>query len=249
VFKPDDFNDGNPGLRGLGTDFNVGNGVFGTARQGGGVFGPSLYGLGDNAEDIDAIARSILSTSTKSTAAFDIQNEFRAWYDGLSWFGKDEDAMAKAVSYRSRFNAANVAGGGSAPAAAPPASSAAQPLTEAGIKAVQQTLSSALVSAGYNPIGVDGKVGAGTCGAIQWYQQKVNPAAGTQFAAICAAKKPWTAPSKKSSGGGTYTPPPVEIPAEPLQAGMGASGSTWAMIGGGALAIALAVVGKKKGWF
>jgi hypothetical protein len=278
VFKCDDFNDSNPGLsgvgalppraerafralsrgaipqHGLGEDYNVGNGVFGTGRDGGGVFGPSLYGLGSQSDDMEAIANYILSTSTVSVQAFDIQGEFRSWYNGLGPYDKNfsDDAMAKANSYRDRFNAANVRGGGSAAPNPPaPSGSAAQPLTEAAIKAVQTTLSAALVNAGYNPISADGKIGAGTCGAIAWYQQTVNPSAGAQFASVCATKKPWTAPSKKSSGGGYRPPTPVTMP-EPAQASMvptGMGAGTWAMIGGGALAIGLAVIGKKKGWF
>jgi hypothetical protein len=34
-----------------------------------------------------------------------------------------------------------------------------------------------------------------------------------------------------------------------MQAGMFGGAGTWAMIGGGVLAVGLAVVGKKKGWF
>ncbi len=251
VFKNTDFNDGNPGLRGLGTDVNVGNGVFGTARAGGGVFGPSLYGLGGQGDDIDAIASMILSTPTRSTAAFDVQAEFRSWYGSLGPFDKSfsDDAFAKAASYRERFNAANVSGSLSTAQPAP-AGSATQAVTEGATKAIQQTLSAALVNAGYQSITADGKIGPGTCGAIAWYQKTVNPAAGAQFAAACAAKQPWTAPTKKSAGGGGYTPPAAPVPVEPLQAGlMGGDSGTLAMIAGGALAIGLAVIGKKKGWF
>ena len=250
VFKCDDFNDGNPALRGLGNgDYNVGNGVFGTAKDGGGVFGPSLYGLGGQSDDIEAIASMILNTGTISPAAYDIQNQFRAWYGDLSTYDKNfsDDAMAKANSYRDQFNAANVpSGGGGAPA---PSGSASQPLTDAGIKAVQQTLSAALVNAGYNSLTADGKLGPGTCGAIAWYQQNVNASAGAQFASVCAAKKPWVAPSKRSAAV-AYRPPsaPAPVPVETAQASM-MGGSTWAMIGGGVLAIGLAVIGKKKGWF
>lgn len=250
VFKNDDFNDGNPALRGLGSDVNVGNGVFGTARDGGGVFGPSLYGLGSQGDDIDAIASMILSTPTVSTAAFDTQTEVRAWYSNLGPFDKSfsDDALAKAISYRDRFNAANVRGAPS-PTSTAPAGSATQPVTAEATKAIQQTLSAALVNAGYQPITADGKLGPGTCGAIAWYQSKVNPAAGAQFATVCATKKPWTTPTKKSSGGGS-APPAAPLAVEPVQAGMmGGDSGTWAMIAGGALAIGLAVVGKKKGWF
>lgn len=46
VFKPSDFNDANPGLRGLGELlWQTNRGVFGAERDGGGVFGP-LAGLG-----------------------------------------------------------------------------------------------------------------------------------------------------------------------------------------------------------
>ena len=258
VFKCDDFNDGNPALRGLNGDYQAGNGVFGTAKNGGGVFGPSLYGLNGQSDDIDAIANYILNTGTKSTAAFDLQSEFRGWYNNLGFYDKNfsDDAVAKATSYRERFNASNVAGGGGALAPAPaPSGSGAQPVTADATKAIQQTLNTALIAAGYKPIDADGKLGAGTCGAIAWYQQTVNPAAGAQFASACATKKPWTAPSKPSAYKApltttatlptTTTQPPAS---ETTKAGMMGAGA-WAMVAGGVLAIGVAVVGKKKGWF
>jgi hypothetical protein len=250
VFKPDDFNDGNCGLRGLGADYRVGNGVFGTARDGGGVFGPSLYGLGGQADDIESIAGMILRTGTVSTAAFDLQNEFRAWYDSLGPYDKnfDGDTLAKAVSYRDRFNAANVAGGKSS-AALPPSGSASQPVTKEAAIAVQTTLNAALTKAGYQPLTVDGNVGPGTCGAIAWYQQQGNPTAGAQFAAVCATKKPWKAPVRPSV---VPYKQPAAVPAAPVevaQAGMLGGAGTLAMIVGGGLAIGIAVIGKKKGWF
>lgn len=258
VFKCDDFNDGNPALRGLNGDYQVGNGVFGTANGGGGVFGPSLYGLSGAADDIDAIANYILNTGTISTRAFDIQTEFRNWYNGLSWFGKDDDALAKANSYRNQFNAANVAGGGGAapPAPGPTPAPSGDAFSKASITNLQQLLNATLVKAGYNPLTPDGSLGPGTCGAIQTYRQLTdNPQAGNTYDSICATKKPWRAPTKAGSGGGgggtpTYVAPPVApTPQQPtMQAGMMGAGA-WAMVAGGVLAIGVAVVGKKKGWF
>ena len=59
VFKPTDFNDGNPGLRGMGEVlFDAYDGVFGTPKDGGGVFGPSLYGLGQDCTLPDACVKA-----------------------------------------------------------------------------------------------------------------------------------------------------------------------------------------------
>ncbi len=256
VFKCNDFNDGNPGLRGLGADYKVGNGVFGNARNGGGVFGPSLYGLqggslGGQSDDIDAIANYILNTATVSPTAFDIQTQFRAWYKDLGPWDRNfsDDVPAKAAAYRRDFIAANVAGGGAAPAA-PTATAPSTDFSKATITNLQQMLNTALVKAGYSAISADGALGPGTCGAIQTYRQLTgNAQAGVSFDTACAAKKPWRMPTKASSGGG-YTPlSPATTPEEPMQAGMFGGVGTWAMIGGGVLAIGLAVVGKKKGWF
>jgi hypothetical protein len=243
-FKAGDFNDGNPALRGLGMLFNAENGVFGTEKNGGGVFGPSLYGLQGQSDDIQAIADAILSTGTHNAAAYDLQTQFRAWFDNLSAYDKtfSDDAMAQATSFRDRFNAAN-AGKSSAPA--PTAFTAAQ------VQNLQTMLNGALTAAGYNPIAADGKVGPGTCGAIKWYRTaKGIPTAGASFDGICSTKGS-TAPTKRSSGGGTYTPPATTPDAAPpaAQASAMPSAGTLAMIGGGVLAVALAVVGKKKGWF
>lgn len=257
VLKCDDFNDGNPALRGLNGDYQVGNGVFGTSQDGGGVFGPSLYGLAGQSDDIDAIANYILNTATVSTAAFDIQTAFRSWYNNLGPYDRNfsDDVMAKAASYRNQFTAANVAGGTApAPAAAPAGSGDA--FSKASIMNLQQLLSATLVQAGYSPLKADGALGPGTCGAIQAYRQITgNAQAGSTYDAVCATKKPWTAPTKAGAGGGTYAPPPsvarvpgAAVPQAPAQAGM-MGGGAWAMVVGGVLAIGVAVVGKKKGWF
>lgn len=254
VFKCDDFNDGNPALRGLGGDYSVGNGVFGTAQGGGGVFGPSLYGLGGAADDIDAIAQYILNTPTVSSAAFDIQTLFRGWYNALTWFSKDDDALAKANSYRDQFNAANVAGG-TAPAPAP-SGGGGDAFSPGTIANLQTLLNATLTKSGYNAITPDGKIGPATCGAIQTYRQITgNPQAGDSYDSICATKQPWRTPSRAGGGGApSYTPPvaartPTSVPGQqPAQAGMMGAG-TWAMIAGGVLAIGVAVVGKKRGWF
>ena len=257
VFKCDDFNDGNPALRGLGDDYRVGNGVFGTAHDGGGVFGPSLYGLSGAADDIDAIANYILNTSTVSPAAFDIQSGFRDWYNALTWLSKDSDALAKASSYRDQFNAANVPGG-TAPAPAPQAPSSgggSDAFSKPQIMNLQMLLNATLTKSGYNPIGTDGALGPGTCGAIQTYRQITgNSQAGASYDAVCETKRPWHTPTMAGSGGGsrTYAPPPVTMPT-PVQpatvkAGM-MGGGAWAMVAGGVLAIGVAIVGKKKGWF
>jgi len=260
VFKCDDFNDGNPALRGLNGDYQVGNGVFGTANGGGGVFGPSLYGLAGQADDIDAIANYILNTGTVSTAAFDLQSQFRSWYNNLGPYDRNfsDDVMAKATSYRAQFNAANVSGGTAPLQPATTSSSGGgggDAFSKASITNLQQLLNASLVKAGYNPLTPDGALGPSTCGAIQTYRQITgNPQSGNTYDSFCATKKPWNAPTKAGSGGGggtpTYVPPPVAptTPQPTMQAGMLGAGA-WAMVAGGVLAIGVAVVGKKKGWF
>jgi len=303
VFLPSHFNDGNPALRGLG-DVNAANGVFGTSQGGGGVFGPSLYGLGDTGEDIDAIAAFILNSRTTSPAAFDVQTHFRAWYNGLYFWQKDDDAKAKAENYRRQFIDANaVVSKATAPTSTAPAPSfmpmindpnapvatkgpTAPALTgqasgqsgDPRVSELQGYLNRVLKTAGLTALDQDGKLGAKGCGAIAWYRgpgrslASASTAAaidanlgamGAIYASVCAVKGS-TAPG---GGGATTvkapsvyvatppvatppvaTPPVAPPPEEPAKASAMGAG-TWAMIGGGLLAVGLAVVGKKKGWF
>lgn len=109
------------------------------------------------------------------------------------------------------------------------------------VKAAQRMLNTALVKAGYAPIGVDGRLGPATCGAILWYQKNVDSKGGLSFMADCnarAATNPPRAPTKLSSsgggGGGAAVPPPP--PKAPAQANMLLYGGAFAaIVVGGAL--------------
>ena len=232
VFKPSDFNDGNPALRGLG-DVNAANGVFGTEQKGGGVFGPSLYGLG------------------LGTLGADYSTTFQPMID-------DPNAV---VAFKGP-TAPQLRGQGSGESG------------DSRVSELQGYLNRVLATAGLTSLTQDGKLGAKGCGAIAWYRgpgrslASASTAAaidanlgamGTIYSAVCATKGA-TAPG---GGGSTttvvkappvYAAPPVVVapppapPVEPAKASMMGAG-TWAMIGGGVLAVGLAVVGKKKGWF
>lgn len=232
-FKRDDFNDGNPALRGLGMLFNAENGVFGTARNGGGVFGPSLYGMGLGADC--ALPSSCQMAQRNASQYFNV-----SILDGYCDASPDTQNEIYSECNKALVAAAQ------AQASAPPAAST--PITPAQISNLQSMLNSALVAAGYNPIAADGKIGPGTCGAIKWYRTaKGVPTAGVTFDPICATKGS-TAPTRRTSGGAAPPPAPVAPPPVAV-ASASPSAGTLAMIGGGVLAVTLAVVGKKKGWF
>jgi hypothetical protein len=271
VFKPSDFNDGNPALRGVGGlgDVNASNGVFGTAQGGGGVFGPSLYGLGSVTTSTTVTDKTPGSCPMPDACA-QVQGSAAAkahmdmsLLDPFGNYGKYCADPAYQAHITTKCQAAIAAvlaggsGGGVPPTAAPPAPPPA-PLTPDAVRSIQTMLNGALAKAGYQTLTVDGQVGPGTCGAIAWYRAQGNPTAGQAFDVICTTKGS-RAPTKRSAGGGgggggMYQAPPSTVPggaqppAEPATASMMSSG-TWAMVGGGLLAIGLAVVGKKKGWF
>lgn len=228
VFKSDDFNDCNPALRGLGDVLvDNANGVFGTAKSGGGVFGPSLYGLGA-ACPLPAVCEEALRSASQyfNTSILDGYCEATP---------ENQNAI-----YTVCNQAIAAAAKGGAPAA--PTS-----FTTDQVKSLQTMLNAALVAAGYNALSVDGKLGPGTCGAIKWYRAaKGMPAAGASFDPICATKGS-NPPTRRASAAPAPAPVPDASPG--LQASVMPSAGTLAMIGGGLLAVTLAVVGKKKGWF
>lgn len=111
--------------------------------------------------------------------------------------------------------------------------------------AIQKQLNVWLKANKYTPIGEDGKLGPGTCGAM-----RVVP--GFKPVSTC---KSFTAPTKVGAGGGGggyVSPTPAPATAPPMQytgAGMSAGTKSF-LIGGGiaALAVVGLVVAKKKGW-
>lgn len=303
VFKPSDFNDGNPALRGLG-DTNAANGVFGTSQGGGGVFGPSLYGLGsDDKADLDAIYENVSGMlRTAPTQARAAIQSFQDWYNGIKndlWISGSQVAEAKQrqaeiidMITESRATTTAKASaytppptyalpstttntGGSTPAASSGGlrGQAAGQTGDSRVRELQIYLNRVLATAGLSVIDQDGKLGPKGCGAIAWYRGPGRSLASADTAAaidanlaalggiysVVCAKKGATAPG--GSGGTVVKAPPVYVAplvvdsapppstqAEPAKASMMGAG-TWAMIGGGVLAVGLAVVGKKKGWF
>ena len=251
-FKPSDFNDGNPALRGLGELlFNAENGVFGTAKGGGGVFGPSLYGLGDDAapctmpEVCGQVLNSPAAQAQMDMSLLDVNGNFTLYCADPAYQSHISDACTAAIA---------------AATPAPPvdAGQAGSSLDKTAVMAVQQTLNGALTKAGYRALTVDGVPGPAMCGAITWYRaQTGNATAGQQYDSICSTKA--STPPSKASAASSYSAPVYKAPAasaasKPAAAtstksSMMPSAGTLAMIGGGVLAIGLAVVGKKKGWF
>lgn len=130
------------------------------------------------------------------------------------------------------------------------ASSATYPWKEysADTKALQQVTNEALKAHGYCPIGVDGKLGAATCGAVQ----KMLDLTGQSEQSPPSTCQSFTAPKKGPCG--VSTPAPA-APAPPATTAMtmtprGKSGGTmWIVLGGVVAvgAIGAAVYFSKKG--
>jgi hypothetical protein len=112
--------------------------------------------------------------------------------------------------------------------------------------ALQKATNVALKAAGYCPIGEDGKLGAGTCGARETLQ-RTGVVPGMTWPSTC---QKFTAPGKPpcaSASVATYRPPVSTLPATTLppamqQASMMGGGFNWktaALIGGGVVAAGL----------
>jgi hypothetical protein len=114
--------------------------------------------------------------------------------------------------------------------------------TKEQILLAQDLVNGALVEHGYKQIDTDGKLGPATCGAIQWYQQNVDPQGGASFTGACAGVTP--TPPTKLGGGTIPSSHPAATPAvTPTRAGVfGTGGGTNWMLWGGAIA-AVAVGG------
>lgn len=65
--------------------------------------------LGDQADDIDAIALYVAGTPYRTDAARKIQDEFKTWLDSVSWWNKryDRPTYDHARNLRNAFNLAN----------------------------------------------------------------------------------------------------------------------------------------------
>lgn len=212
VFKPTDFNAANPALRGLGEMLvTTGNGVFGEPSGGGGVFGPSLYGLGYEPPTFYPTA-DVATTSTATQAPA---------LKGQGAGGSGDSRVAELQGYLNRV----------------------------------------LAAAGFAPLTQDGRLGPKACGAIAWYRATGRALAssttaaaidqnlgalGAQYAQACSALTP-VAPAKSAASAPPSLLPPPPPPVAPT--GGGLDGLTMALIGGGVLAVGVAYVGTKKGWF
>ncbi len=219
VFKPTDFNDANPALRGLGEMLvTTGNGVFGEPSGGGGVFGPSLYGLG---------------------------------YDAPTFYP----------------NATVAAAASSAPQAPPLKGQGKGESGDPRVAELQGYLNRVLTAAKLPTLSTDGKLGPKACGAIAWYSTTGRSlassttaaaidqnlaAVGAQYAKVCATLTA-VAPATATVVTAVTAPPKATAPVAPTPLPGGSGGSvdplTLAMIGGGLLAVGVAYVGARKGWF
>lgn len=65
-------------------------------------------GLGDQAEDLDAVNRYIMGTTTVTEKARRLKDEWLLWYDDLSWWEKNYDSNVWDVA-RNKRNAFNLA--------------------------------------------------------------------------------------------------------------------------------------------
>ncbi len=108
----------------------------------------------------------------------------------------------------------------------------------AATKALQTALNTTLKSFKKPPVGVDGKLGGETCGALKWAGQQ-----GALSAGIPATCKSFTAypPASGGGGGGVYvTPSPATTtPIQPYVAEGMSSGTKTALVVGGITALAV----------
>jgi hypothetical protein len=65
--------------------------------------------LGDQGEDMDAIAQYMAGTSARTAAATKAQDAWKVWYDGVSWWNKNYDRPTydHARNLRNAFDLAN----------------------------------------------------------------------------------------------------------------------------------------------
>lgn len=107
--------------------------------------------------------------------------------------------------------------------------------TKAQILETQDLLNGALIQHGYKQINTDGDLGPATCGAIEWYQDNVNPQGGATYAEACSTVK-GVAPTKAAGGG---TKPSVPGSAKADVFGTGGGDTNWLLWGGAIAAIAV----------
>jgi hypothetical protein len=121
------------------------------------------------------------------------------------------------------------------------------------VSELQGLLNRVLTANGYNTLGTpDGKLGKGTCGAIDWYlttghslasastaqQIQANLAyTGALYDAACAGKSPWTSPSKRSTASTTTTDTTTNKKPSTASVLGGGGGTNWMLYGGAVAAI------------
>ncbi len=96
--------------------------------------------LGDQAEDIDAVALYMAQTPAKTPSARQLQDQFKVWLDGVSWWNKryDRPTYDRARNLRNDFNLAN--------ATTPAGRAAAEQVAKTGLTTEQTTGGASRVS-------------------------------------------------------------------------------------------------------
>jgi hypothetical protein len=204
------------------------------AQVGMGPDGMGGGSLGGNSLGVAGLGATSTWIDWYNKASADQQDEFDAAAEVINAGGDVPSDVSDAV--HSALLLYKAAGGRDALVPASTTFTAAQ------ITSAQNLVNTALAKAGYQKIGVDGKLGPATCGALIWYQKNVDSKGGVSFMADCGTRaltNPPRAPTKLSSGGGGggggAAVPPV-TPRGPAQANMLLYGGAFAaIVVGGAL--------------
>lgn len=120
--------------------------------------------------------------------------------------------------------------------------------------ALQSTINAHLLGMGMCPIGVDGKMGGGTCGAARYVLDKKGDTGDGEMPDVCAAhRSEWVTPKKNTGGCGTPAATPVVAASTavsvPTNLSPGMSSGTKRALGfalGGVLAIGAVMMLRRK---
>lgn len=105
---------------------------------------------------------------------------------------------------------------------------------------LQELVNRSLKANGYNTIGVDGRLGPATCGAIRAMCDLAVQRGGVCTVEVPSTCESFTAPTKRGSGTAPPPePPPTTTKEPPRVRGAGMSDTTWLLIGGGVAAVAI----------
>lgn len=120
--------------------------------------------------------------------------------------------------------------------------------------ALQSTINAHLLGMGMCPIGVDGKMGGGTCGAARYVLDKKGDTGDGEMPDVCAAhRSEWVAPKKNTGNCGAPAAAPAVVTASsvsvPTNLSAGMSSGTKRALGfalGGVLAIGAVMMLRRK---